>query len=143
MTTTKSPVPGKVPAWLAAHVGEVRAWPAVRGPHPLCRVTVCHREVHSLGLCRQHYNGIRARAKRLGQTTAEWVASNGADVPGFPAIAAPESPCWVTACGRSVLGLGLCAAHRQLARQRFRRSLGVAPASDSVPPTHTAKEANR
>lgn len=109
-----------IPAWLVPHVADVRAWPAIRGPHPRCIVAACGRTAFSLGVCRDHYDNLRASARRRGTSAAEWVASHLDDVRNMRALVAPESLCWVAACDHTATMNGLCHSHSMTARRRFK-----------------------
>lgn len=126
----------QVPGWLAAHVAEVRAWPAVKGEPVRCRVGSCGRTVHSLALCSHHYDLFRPRAHRQGQSLAEWLPGHALEVVGAPAVVAPEALCWVAACGRTAHRNGLCKAHHRLASYRFREKRGQGRASDEETTTN-------
>ncbi len=120
-----------IPRWLAPHVAEVRAWSAVRGPNPRCLIAVCTHSGFSLGLCRDHYDNLRARAKRRGQSLAGWLAAHVDEAVQGPALVTGGSVCWVSVCERSAVSHGLCKAHAVTARRRFREEQNVVPTSDS------------
>ncbi|WP_345799926.1 hypothetical protein AAIB33_10590 [Microbacterium sp. AZCO] len=135
-----------IPGWLQVHVAEVRAWPAVRGADRPCVVAVCDHSAFSLGLCREHYDTLRGRARRRGMSLAAWVAENEDEVHGASRVHSSAPGCWVAACGRSAVRNGLCHAHAVAARRRFRQlpaeQLRLVPASDRATPTTTPEEAN-
>lgn len=137
MSNNKNRVPQfTVPDWLVPHLAEVRAWPAVKGPHPRCTVAACERSAFTLGLCVQHRVRFRAQARRDGVPLADWVRLRRAEVVGAAAVLTPEPVCWVAACTRSATANGLCHAHHRLARYHFRQSAGVVPAGDSESTNH-------
>lgn len=135
-----------IPGWLLSHVAEVRTWPAISTPEPVCLVTACGRTVHSLGFCAQHYGRFRASARRGGLTVTEWSQAHRFEVAHASAVQTPETVCWVASCDRSALTHGLCKAHLRLARYHFRHERDeeqrLAPASDRETPTKTPEEAN-
>jgi hypothetical protein len=136
-----------IPPWLVPHVAEVRAWAAIRGPHPRCIVAACDRTAFSLGVCRDHYDNLRGRARRAGQSLAVWVAEHPDEVRDAPALLAEVSLCWVAACDHSAVSNGLCHSHSMTARRRFKPRRGEEQcqlsASDRETPTTTPEEANR
>lgn len=135
-----------VPAWLMPHVAEVRAWPAVRGADRRCAVPVCDRSAFSLGLCREHYDSFRGRARRRGAPLAVWVAEHADEVCCAPRVHTSAPSCWVAACDRTAVRNGLCHAHAVAARRRFRpardKEQPLAPASDRETPIATPEEAH-
>lgn len=136
-----------IPPWLVPHVAEVRAWPAVRGPHPRCVVATCDRTAFSLGVCRDHYDNLRARARSRGESLAAWVAEHPDEVRAAPALLAPVSVCWVAACDHSSVSNGLCHSHSMRARRRLKpkpdEEQRQRSASDRETPSTMPEEANR
>ncbi|GEB94170.1 hypothetical protein [Microbacterium lacticum] len=132
-----------VPSWLAPHVAVVRTWPVVARPHPRCIVTACSRTAFSLGLCHTHYDNLRVRALRESGSMAVWVAEHPDAVVNAPAVRSPEAICWVAACKRTASANGLCHAHREMARRRFRFAEAAQPAPGRPSlreTTHNAEE---